>query len=93
MYDVTDRESFNHVQHWMQEIDKYANEGVMKFLVGNKSDLWSKKVVPYGEAKQFADSMGLIHLETSAKNAHNAEQAFTKMANEIKSKVQRVRDR
>ena len=22
VYDVTDRESFNHVQHWMQEIDK-----------------------------------------------------------------------
>jgi Ras-related protein Rab-1A len=90
VYDVTDRESFNHVQHWMQEIDKYANEGVIKLLVGNKSDLQSKKVVSYDEAKQLADSMGLILLETSAKNAHNVEQAFTKMANEIKSKVKNV---
>ena len=40
-----------------------------------------------------AGAQGLILLETSAKNAHNVEQAFTKMANEIKSKVQRVRDR
>jgi Ras-related protein Rab-1A len=46
--------------------------------------------VSYDEAKAFADSMGLILLETSAKNAHNVEQSFTKMANEIKSKVKNV---
>ena len=36
---------FQNVKHWLQEIDKYANEGVMKLLVGNKSDLQSKKVL------------------------------------------------
>merc|ERR1719195_1229363 len=45
VYDVTDKESFNNVKHWVQEIEKYAADGVNKFLVGNKSDLSSKKVV------------------------------------------------
>ena len=56
---MTDKESFQNIQHWLQEIGKYANEGVMKLLVGNKSDLQSKKVVSYDEAKELADSLGI----------------------------------
>lgn len=33
VYDVTDRESFTNVKHWIQEIDKYAADGVKKLLV------------------------------------------------------------
>merc|ERR1719434_677222 len=56
-------------------------------LVGNKCDLSSKKVVSYDEAKELADSLGVQFMETSAKNAHNVEQAFQMMAGEIKSRV------
>jgi len=87
VYDVTDRESFNNVKHWITEIDKYAAEGVNKLLVGNKSDLQSKKVVTYDEAKELADSLSVQFLETSAKNAHNVEEAFNLMAGEIKVRV------
>lgn len=87
VYDVTDRESYNNVKHWITEIDKYAAEGVNKLLVGNKSDLQSKKVVSYDEAKELADSLGVQFLETSAKNAHNVEQSFNTMAGEIKVRV------
>eukprot|EP00444_Apocalathium_aciculiferum_P031197 CAMPEP_0183431246 /NCGR_PEP_ID=MMETSP0370-20130417/54693_1 /TAXON_ID=268820 /ORGANISM="Peridinium aciculiferum, Strain PAER-2" /LENGTH=207 /DNA_ID=CAMNT_0025616883 /DNA_START=60 /DNA_END=683 /DNA_ORIENTATION=- len=87
VYDVTDKESFNNVKHWMQEIDKYASESVNKLLIGNKCDLSSKKVVSYDEAKELADSLSVQFMETSAKNAHNVEQAFQAMAGEIKSRV------
>jgi Ras-related protein Rab-1A len=88
VYDVTDKESFNNVKHWIQEIDKYAAEGVKKLLVGNKCDLQSKKVVSYDEAKELADQLEIQFMETSAKNSHNVEQAFQMMAGEIKKKVQ-----
>jgi GTPase SAR1 family protein len=51
VYDVTDQESFNNVKQWLNEIDRYANENVNKLLVGNKSDLTSKRVVDYQTAK------------------------------------------
>ncbi|GFH06421.1 GTP-binding protein YPTC1, partial [Haematococcus lacustris] len=85
VYDVTDQESFNNVKQWLNEIDRYANENVNKLLIGNKSDLTSKKVVDYQTAKAFADEIGIPFLETSAKNATNVEEAFMTMAAEIKN--------
>ncbi|EDR10986.1 uncharacterized protein LACBIDRAFT_183731 [Laccaria bicolor S238N-H82] len=87
VYDVTDNESFTHVKQWLQEIDRYASEGVNKLLVGNKSDLTSKKVVEYSVAKEFADQLNIPFLETSAKNATNVEQAFLTMAKQIKDRM------
>ncbi|KPP74084.1 ras-related protein Rab-1A-like [Scleropages formosus] len=87
VYDVTDQESFNNVKQWLQEIERYASENVNKLLVGNKCDLTTKKVVDYTTAKEFADSLGIPFLETSAKNATNVEQAFMTMAAEIKKRM------
>jgi len=87
VYDVTDEESFNNVKTWLNEINRYANENVNKLLVGNKSDLTSKKVVDHATAKAFADEIGIPFLETSAKSAENVEQAFMRMAQEIKKQM------
>ncbi|PVF97718.1 GTP-binding protein ypt1 [Serendipita vermifera] len=87
VYDVTDTDTFTNVKQWLQEIDRYASEGVNKLLVGNKSDLTTKKVVEYSVAKEFAEQLGIPFLETSAKNATNVEQAFLTMAKQIKDKM------
>lgn len=47
-------DTFTNVKQWLQEIDRYASEGVNKLLVGNKSDLTGKKVVEYSVAKVCA---------------------------------------
>lgn len=44
-------DTFTNVKQWLQEIDRYAVEGVNKLLVGNKSDLTNKKVVEHAVAK------------------------------------------
>ncbi|KAJ3195396.1 GTP-binding protein of the rab [Irineochytrium annulatum] len=86
VYDVTDQDTFNNVKQWLQEIDRYASEGVNKLLVGNKSDLVAKKVVDAKAAQEFADQLQIPFLETSAKNSSNVEQAFLTMAKQIKDR-------
>ena len=88
VYDVTDRESFTNVKTWLAEIDRFASEGVVKLLVGNKSDLVNKKVVDSKVAQEFANQLNIKFLETSAKNSDNVERAFLTMAAEILEKSQ-----
>ncbi|KAJ2216031.1 ras GTPase [Coemansia sp. RSA 1813] len=87
VYDVTDSETFSNVKQWLQEIDRYASEGVNKLLVGNKSDLEDKRKVDVTEAKDFADSLNISFLETSAKDSTNVEKAFMTMAGQIKERM------
>mmetsp|Transcript_36033 Transcript_36033/g.59678 ORF Transcript_36033/g.59678 Transcript_36033/m.59678 type:complete len:202 (+) Transcript_36033:63-668(+) len=87
VYDTTDSETFEHVKTWLHEIDRYASENVNKLLVGNKSDLTSKRQVEAEAAKEFAGSVSIPFLETSAKNATNVEDAFMTMAGEIKKRM------
>jgi len=46
VYDVTSAESFDHVEEWLSEVDRYANENTSKLLLGNKADLSDLKQVP-----------------------------------------------
>ena len=89
------------VIYWLKqiiEIEKYANENVVRLLVGNKNDLESKREVTFEEGKELADSLNIkfigilweiifISKETSAKNSINVEKAFMTLATEIKAKV------
>lgn len=72
---------------WLHEIDRYASENVNKLLVGNKSDLTTKRQVDTEAAKEFAGQVNIPFLETSAKNATNVEDAFMTMAGEIKKRM------
>ena len=76
VYDISDITSFEHVKSWMNDIDKFAKEGVFKILVGNKCDLVDKRQVPKEKGKQLADSYGIPFIETSAKNNENIEKLF-----------------
>ncbi|OMH80557.1 Ras-related protein Rab-1A [Zancudomyces culisetae] len=87
VYDVTDADSFKNVGLWLNEIERYASEGVNKLLVGNKCDLSDQRVVDFTQAKEFADAKGIPVLETSAKDSTNVEQAFLAMAKQIKNRV------
>ncbi|KAJ1459689.1 ras family-domain-containing protein [Pelagophyceae sp. CCMP2097] len=82
VYDVTNKDSFDHVSGWLTEVNRYANEGTCKLLVGNKSDMEEKAVTSL-QAQEYADSLGIPFLETSAKNAQNVEEAFLTMAAEL----------
>jgi ras-related protein rab-2A len=57
-------------------------------LIGNKSDLESRREVKKEEGEAFAREHGLIFMETSAKTAANVEEAFINTAKEIYEKIE-----
>uniref|UniRef100_A0A6A7G701 Ras-related protein Rab-1A n=1 Tax=Hirondellea gigas TaxID=1518452 RepID=A0A6A7G701_9CRUS len=87
VYDMTDMESFKNVRNWLSEIERFASESVNTLLVGNKCDLIAKRSVEESAAQEFAKSMQMPFLETSAKDAQNVEQAFLTMAAQIKNRM------
>jgi Ras-related protein Rab-1A len=87
VYDITDRESFDQVQHWMSEIDAHASADVCRLLVGNKADLQDKRAVKTDEGALLARQFGIPFLETSAKDSSNVETMFMTMAGAMKKKA------
>jgi len=73
-------------------VDKFANENVVKLLVGNKCDMEGARAVTFEEGKEFADSLGIKFTETSAKTSNNVDKAFFTLANEIKSRIAKNED-
>jgi len=89
VYDITRRETFNHLTNWLEDAKTHANGNMTIILVGNKSDLDHRRTVTYEEGEKFAKEHGLIFLETSAKTAANVEEAFINTAKKIYEKIQK----
>jgi len=53
------------------------------FQAGNKADLDSRRKVQFEEANAYAEENGILHLETSAKNADNVRDLFVEIAKKL----------
>ncbi|KAL0377369.1 UNVERIFIED_CONTAM: cytochrome [Sesamum radiatum] len=88
VYDITRRETFNHLASWLEDARQHANPNITILLVGNKSDLAHRRAVSKEEGEQFAKENGLLFLEASASTGQNVEEAFTKTGAKILQKIQ-----
>ncbi|XP_057655020.1 ras-related protein Rab-2A isoform X1 [Diorhabda carinulata] len=88
VYDITRRETFNHLTTWLDDARQHSNSNMVIMLIGNKSDLESRREVMKEEGEAFAREHGLVFMETSAKTAANVEEAFINTAKEIYEKIQ-----
>jgi len=87
VYDITEKESFNHVESWINECKKIAPETVLLVLIGNKSDLNESREVSYEEGLKFAEKNKMLFFETSAKNGVNIENIFKKSVENISNNI------
>ena len=97
-FDLTEEDSFNAVNFWLQDLNANAPKNIVRILVGLKLDLVqpmtgmverreSDVIVPRGvtseDAQMFAQRNKMFYMEVSAKTGHNVEEAFYKMAYEV----------
>ncbi|OVA04809.1 Small GTPase superfamily [Macleaya cordata] len=83
VYDMTKRQSFDHVARWLEELRGHADKNIVIMLIGNKSDLGTLRVVPTEDAKEFAQRENLFFMETSALESTNVETAFLTVLTDI----------
>lgn len=83
VYDITKRQSFDHVARWLEELRGHADKNIVIMLVGNKTDLGTLRAVPTEDAKEFAQRENLFFMETSALDSINVEPSFLTVLTEI----------
>ena len=81
VYDVTNRESFQNVAHWVKEIRAW-DEGSHICLTGNKIDADEERQISTQEGEELAAQLGqqVSFVECSAKLNINCAKAFEQIA-------------
>ena len=75
-FDVTNLESYNHVNKWMTSIETHADSSICKILVGNKVDMVDNRVVTQKEASELAAKYKMKYFEASAKLNQGVQDFF-----------------
>jgi len=82
-FDVTEPESFEAIQHWIENSKRLASSQIPFVLIGNKVDLKKQRVITTAQAKDFADRAGIPYVECSAKAGTGIDTAFNALVNLI----------
>ena len=80
VYDITKRESFERINHWLVESKRSCNINPQFILVGNKCDLKNKRVISIQEGQELADQLEIPFIEVSAQENININALFETLA-------------
>jgi small GTP-binding protein len=83
VYDVTARDSFDHIKSWLEEVRAAAHPNVVPVLIGNKSDLQHIRRVPKELGEKLAAELGAGFFEVSAKTGENVDAALMSILGSI----------
>ena len=86
-YDINNKESFEKVQFWIEEIKANSEEKIKCILIGTKCDL-DKREVSEEEGQNLGEQYGYKFLETSAKENINIDETFEELVSEIMNNFQ-----
>jgi small GTP-binding protein len=89
VYDITNKESFENIQTWIQLAEDNATKNPVYFLVGNKTDMENegKRNVRTDEAQNFANGNKMTFFEVSAQTGNDIDKLFEAIANACAGKA------
>ena len=90
MYDISNRDSFDHLTKWLDLIKDAIND-IPIVLVGNKIDKEEERLVSYNEGEQLAKELNISFFESSGKENKNVKEPFYSLCEEIINKMKNER--
>ena len=87
VYDISNRDSFNNVNNWINECKNLSSKSILLVLVGNKSDLEERRQVNVEDGQELADKNGMLFYETSAKVGTNVNTVFYDSVDKIAKNI------
>ena len=79
IYDITNRYSFEKLDHRFNEIIYCYSKYIPIFLVGNKIDAENSRDITFAEGEEFSKKHGLMFCECSAMTGENIDFIFNKL--------------
>ena len=83
VYDQTDKNSFDHLNDWLDDILKYTTDEPIKLIIGNKDDLNEQKVISDDDIRNFSNRSNIEIVKTSAKSSFQVNYAFEKLTQKL----------
>ena len=80
VFDITNKETFDLLETWLNELKETNKADVSKVLIGNKADLAEHREVTVEDANKLADNMKCKYFEASAKTGENINEALDEIA-------------
>ena len=87
VFDITNKDSFNNIKKWYDDVISYSGVKAKKLLIGNKKDMKNNIKITKDDITQFIGQNRMKFIETSAKNNINVEEAFQKIIDLIIDKM------
>ena len=82
VFDQTDRESYDNIENWIEDISKYSADEPAKIIFANKDDVNSdKKTVDNNDIIELEKKTGIEVIKTSAKTGEKVNYAFETLKN------------
>lgn len=88
-YDITNRQSFERVGHWVQQVLQHC-EGIPVELVATKLDLEDQRTVTTKEGQKRAKQNKMTFIESSAKENTQVTDVFQRLAARIWEKYEKM---
>ena len=88
VYDITQRKTFEEIDHWINTVNEVLEEKPVIGLAGNKKDLYLKEEVNNEEGIEKAKEIGAIFRLTSAKEGFGISDLFEELMYEYIKKVE-----
>lgn len=80
VYDITRPNTFSTLKSWIEELKNKGPKDIAIAIAGNKADLEDQREVDKNMAKNYAEEIGAMYLETSAKEDLNVHDIFVKLS-------------